>query len=697
MTNRTDPAQIFREESAELLAELESTLLRLEARPGDRDLLDTAFRALHTIKGSGAMFGFDAAAAFTHHLESAFDRMRTGALAPNSVLIGVALAAKDHIRALIETPALADPAEGERLLALVAAQTAGPPPAPAPVPECIAETTAETAAPSDPDRRTWRVRFRLAPDAMERGTNPLLLLDELRSLGDATIRAVTDAVPPLEELDPSRCVLAWDVTLTTAQPLSTIQDVFIFVMDDTDLTIDAVNDEAPATAPPSDIDAAAPQPTAHAEIDPGPTPSPATPVAAAPAPPIAAESGGRNAANANSASSIRVPAQRLDDLMDQVGELVIAQARLKQLIGASTDLQVKSVAEEIERLSNGLRDITMGIRMVPIGSLFGRFRRLVRDLSQELGKDVALTMSGEDTELDKTMIERLNDPLVHIIRNSLDHGLETADQRTAGGKAPQGHIHLSARHAGTQVLITIRDDGRGLDRDRIRAKAEEQELIQAGAKLSDAELFQLIFHPGFSTARTLTSLSGRGVGMDVVKRTIDALRGTIDITSTPNQGTEITLGLPLTLAIIDGLLVRVGRGRYVIPLFAVEECVELPPTAEGRQAGRNFLNIRGALVPFIRLRESFAVSHPPDAYPKVVIISTGDRRVGLVVDQVLGDHQTVIKSMSKLHADVANFSGATILGDGSVALILDIGQLVAAGQAAGQAAGPAPEPQRAAS
>ncbi|RJF79525.1 chemotaxis protein CheA [Azospirillum cavernae] len=678
MTGRNDPAQIFREEAADLLTELESTLLRLETRPADRDLLDTAFRALHTIKGSGSMFGFDAAAAFTHHLESAFDQMRTGKIAPNSALIGVALAAKDHIRALIESPAHADPAEGERLLALVAAQTgAAPAASPASAPDLADEAERPT---------TWRVRFRLAPDAVERGTNPLLLLDELSGLGDATITALTDAVPPIEELDPNRCCLAWDVTLTTTQPLAMIQDVFIFVMDDADLTIEPVAMDDRPEAPPANAPATVAQPPA--DVSPPPAPRADAPTlalvaeAAKPAPSAPSGQSDADAAKvaANAASSIRVPAERLDDLMDQVGELVIAHARLKQLIGGSADLQIKSVAEEIERLSNGLRDITMGIRMVPIGTLFGRFRRLVRDLSQELGKGVTLTMSGEDTELDKTMIERLNDPLVHIIRNSLDHGLETAEERVAQGKPPQGQIHLSARHAGTRVLITIRDDGRGLDRDRIRAKAEEQELIQPGAKLSDADLFQLIFHPGFSTAKTLTSLSGRGVGMDVVKRAIDSLRGAIDIASTPNRGTEITLGLPLTLAIIDGLLVRVGKGRYVIPLFAVEECVELPPGEDRRHLGRNFLNIRGALVPFIRLRESFAVSHPPDAYQKVVIISTGERRVGLVVDQVLGDHQTVIKSMSKLHADVANFSGATILGDGSVALILDIGQLVAVGQ-----------------
>ncbi|AWB06578.1 chemotaxis protein CheA (plasmid) [Azospirillum humicireducens] len=657
-----DPGQVFREEAAELLADLETALLQLEQNPDDREPLDTAFRALHTIKGSGSMFGFEAAASFTHHLESAFDRMRKGELTATPAMIGIALAAKDHIRILIDDPANADTAAGERILARLAEQS-GSATMPAP----------HRQEPDDADdRATWRVRFKLAPDALERGTNPLLLLDELRGLGDAEIVAVTDDVPPLEELEPTRCHIAWDVLLTTTSPRSTIEDVFIFVIDETELTIEPVLASSPTPAP---------APTMVCDLPDPSVPTPPDPVQPVTQPPQSKADAGPEKGKAQPvANSIRVPAERLDDLMDQVGELVIAHARLKQLISDSVDLQIKSVTEEIERLSNGLRDITMGIRMVPVETLFGRFRRLVRDLSQELGKDVLLTMSGEETELDKTMIERLNDPLVHIIRNSLDHGLEPAADRLAAGKPRQGRIHLSARHAGTRVLMTIRDDGRGLDRDRIRAKAEEQDLIPPGAKLSDAELFQLIFHPGFSTARTLTSVSGRGIGMDVVKRTVDGLRGTIEVSSTAGGGTEITLGLPLTLAIIDGLLVRVGQGRYVIPLFAVEECVELPPDVERRHAGRNFLNIRGALVPFLRLRDSFNVRHPPDPYQKIVIISSGDKRVGLVVDQVLGDHQTVIKSMSKLHADVANFSGATILGDGSVALILDIAQIVAAGQ-----------------
>jgi two-component system chemotaxis sensor kinase CheA len=383
---------------------------------------------------------------------------------------------------------------------------------------------------------------------------------------------------------------------------------------------------------------------------------------------------------ASTNGAFRVPAERLDELMNRVGELVIAQLRLRQVATTSSDHAVKSVAEEIESLVLGLRDTTMGIRMAPIGSLFGRFRRVVRDLSHELGKEVELTMEGEDTELDKTVIEQLHDPLVHLIRNSIDHGLESPAERMAAGKPEIGRIMLSAHHAGAEVLITITDDGRGLSRERIRARAEERGLLAPDAAISDGELLQLLFLPGFSTATEITSLSGRGVGMDVVKRTIEGLRGKIDVASAPGRGAEMTLRMPLTLAIIDGLMVRVGNGRYVLPLDTVEECVQLSAEDDARSRGRSFLNIRGELVPFLRLRELFSLRTPPDRYQKVVIVSSGELKVGLVVDQVIGQHQTVIKSLSKLHADVEMFSGATILGDGAVALILDIMHLVEYGQ-----------------
>jgi two-component system chemotaxis sensor kinase CheA len=678
-----DPAQTFREEAADLLVQLEESLLSLEQIPDDRDMVDTVFRALHTIKGSGAMFGFDAVAAFTHHLENAFDQVRRGNLSVTTQLIGLGLAAQDHIRALIDDADRADPAIGETLLGQLAAMvgTTAPASASVPVPAAGKEDSEGPA--------TWRIRFFLPTDALERGTNPLLLLDELRELGSATVVAVTDRLPPFEALDPSALYIGWNVVLTTSAPRSAIDDVFMFVIDDMELTVEKIDAVAEADRlgdilidrrdlPAEVIEAVAARQERIGAllVQDGKISEDGVRAALAEQKHRRKETDEARAAT----DSIRVPAERLDGLMDQVGELVIAQARLKQVINGGDLGQIKSIAEEIERLSNGLRDTTMEIRMVPIGSLFGRFRRLVRDLSQNLGKDMVITMSGEDTELDKTMIERLNDPLVHLIRNAADHGIEPPDERLRAGKPAQGRIHLSAMHSGAQVLVTVKDDGRGLNPAKIRAKAEENGLIAPGAVLGDAELFELILQPGFSTAAKVTDVSGRGVGMDVVKRNIDALRGTIDIDSQLGDGSEITLRLPLTLAIIDGLLVRIGHGRYVIPLAAVEECVELSEADNLRSTGRSFLSIRGDLVPFLRMRELFAVDVPAEPFQKIVVVSSAGLRVGLVVDQLIGEHQTVIKSLSRFHAGIQTFSGATILGDGMVALILDVQHLLELGQ-----------------
>jgi two-component system chemotaxis sensor kinase CheA len=437
------------------------------------------------------------------------------------------------------------------------------------------------------------------------------------------------------------------------------------------------------------VDAPAPAAEPVKAVEPAPAAIPAAaipaadpafkPVEAVPAkreaPAVAADS-----RQAKAQENVRVPAERLDELMDRVGELVIAQSRLSQLASSSADIALRSVSEEIERLSGELRDTMMVLRMVPVATLFSRFRRLVHDLARETGKVIELVTEGESTEVDKTVIERLADPLVHLVRNSIDHGLETPADRLAAGKSETGTVTLSARQSGGEVIISIKDDGRGINRERVRAKAESSGLIAPGQPLSDSELLQLIFAPGFSTAAAITNLSGRGVGMDVVKKTVEALRGAIDIESKPGEGSDVSLRIPLTLAIIDGLLVRVGSGRYVIPLSAVEECLELSLEEDLRSRGRSFISLRDSLVPFLRLRDLFRTGTKPDVHQKVVVISTGTERVGLVVDQIIGDHQTVIKSMSKLHDDVATFSGATILGDGSVALILDVGHLVAAGQ-----------------
>lgn len=653
-----DFAETFRQEAQELLEQLEQALLDLERTPDDHELIDSAFRALHTIKGSGAMFGFQNVAAFTHGFETAFDQVRQGSVPSSRELIAVALAAKDHIRMLVDEP---DAAEAGRDGAILDALRQAVGPAADPAPKEAAADPATEAGPA-----TWHLRIRLGQDVLVNGTNPLLLLDELRSLGPCQVAAVTDAIPPLEEMEGEGCYLGWDVVLTTEHPRSAIEEVFMFVIDDMELAIERVG--------AADGGAAA-VPAAH------PAPSNGEDAPPAGDPPAVKHETEAGHGAAKTTASLRVQAERLDELMDRVGELVIAQARLTQLAASSTDTPIKSVAEDIERLTAGLRDTTMGIRMVPIGSLFGRFRRLVHDLSRDLGKQVELATIGEETELDKTMIERLADPLVHLIRNAIDHGLEDPSSRAAAGKQETGRIRLIARHAGAEVLVTVSDDGRGLDGERIRAKAEELGLLAPGTALTDAELYQFLFHPGFSTAREISAVSGRGVGMDVVKRTIETLRGTIDIATTPGQGTQVTLRLPLTLAIIEGLLVRIGEGRYAIPLSAIEECVELSAADDTRSEGRSFLNIRGDLVPFLRLRELFETDTAPAPYQKVVIVSSGDLRVGLVVDQIIGSHQTVIKSLSKLHADVDTFSGATILGDGTVALILDIGHLVERGQA----------------
>ena len=679
MSGAPDPVQTFRIEANDLFEQLEAALLDIEDDPQNKELIDTAFRALHTIKGSGAMFGFDQAAAFTHHVENAFDMVRKGTLSVTRPLVEIALSAKDHIRSLIDAPEDADPVRGELILEDLTRLVGGnfakapAPPSPTPKPEI--------------KRTTYRIHVALARNSLMTGCNPLLLLDELRGLGDCSVVPVTGEVPPLDEIDPLSCYVQWHCLLTTEHPRSAIDDVFIFVLDDMELHVEEVEVE-PKLLGEILVERGAVTPDLVQSVVEGQEKLgdrlvkegvlSSDKLRAA----LAEQGHLKNEQDraGKEGAVIKVQAEKLDELMDQVGELVIAQARLRQLADKTGDLSLKSIVEEIERLSGHLRDVSMGIRMVPIGTLFSKFRRLVRDLSNELGKQVQLSWSGEETEIDKTVIERLHDPLVHLIRNSIDHGIEAAGQRGAG-KPPEGRVHLSAVHSGAQVLISIKDDGKGLDRDRIRAKAEETGLVAPDQEVTDAELFQLIFHPGFSTAQKITSVSGRGVGMDVVKRMIDALRGTIDIASTPGEGAVFTLRLPLTLAIIDGLLVRVAGERYVLPLSAVEECIELSPEDDARSTGRDFLNIRGDLVPFVRLRGLFDLHGPVSPHPKVVVVAAGEFRFGLVVDQILGGHQTVIKSLSKLHADIPTFSGATILGDGSVALILDIPRLLDFSQA----------------
>jgi two-component system chemotaxis sensor kinase CheA len=748
--------EIFREEAFDLLAELESTLLELENSPEDLDLVNRAFRALHTIKGSGAMFGFDDIADFTHSVESVFDKIRNEELKVTCPLINLTFAARDHILALLNGVDPADPkgngtpergleimAQVQALLsgeeaAEAAAGSAVPPDgcepvAAAPTPsEPVPAEPAAMIAPEAAGPRTWRIRIRARESKLDKELKLDELFASLRELGPCTVRVDHSRLPDLPDLDPRTLYLSWVVDLTTSTAQADIQDLFFF--SDIDLDVDVRPSEGLLEETGLDEPlalrglAAAGQPI----FAPAPDAIPAAPAGEAPIaldllddkPPklgeilvqdgvikpedlhqalqkqkplgkILTESGlaseqqveqaaakqqqNREASAKQSkeaASSLRVAAEKLDTLVDLVGELVIVQAQISQIVSERGDPLLTALAEQLERLSADLRDSTLGIRMLPIGSAFSKFRRLVRDLSAELGKDIELVTRGEETELDKTVLERLGDPLVHLLRNSIDHGIDMPEERKAAGKRPRGLILLEAEHSGSEVLIRITDDGKGMDPEVIRKKAVEKGLIASDADLSEKETLKLIFQPGFSTAAKVTSISGRGVGMDVVHRAIDALRGAIEIQSVKGQGTTITIRLPLTLAIIEGLQVQVGDGFYVIPLSLVEECVELHRKDVDETGRQRIINLRGELVPYIQLRRWFDLPGESPDIEQIVITGVEGRRVGIVVDNVIGEHQTVIKSLGRVYRDVEGISGATIKGDGSLALILDVPRLV---------------------
>jgi two-component system chemotaxis sensor kinase CheA len=683
----------FREEAMELLTELESSLLELEENPDDGELIGRTFRAMHTIKGSGAMFGFSEISGFTHEVETVYDLVRNGATEVSKELVDDTLKACDLIRCMLDGGEKVDEEEKQRLTNAfkAMAQDGG-------VAEPHPGNDSPAASPQENKdcEKTYRIRFKPPREIFMCGTDPVRLLDELRQLGECRVVAHLSEIPPFADLDPEQCHVFWDIILTTNRGIDSIKDIFIFVEDDSELKIEVIDGsggrfDEPACkklgeilvergdltaedmekvlkgrkrfgeilveqrlASPSQVEAALVEQRQVREVQ-------------------------QKRQSGESAASIRVPSEKLDKLVDLVGELVTVQARLSQTAGQYGDSQLTLIAEEVERLTSELRDGTLNIRMMPIGATFSKFRRLVRDLSGELSKDVEMTTEGAETELDKTVIERLNDPLVHLIRNSIDHGIESPEAREAAGKPRQGTVALTAVHSGDSVEITIRDDGAGLDKEAIRAKAIERKLITETADLSEKELFALIFAPGFSTAKKITGVSGRGVGMDVVRQSIEALRGTIEISSLKGEATTISIRLPLTLAIIESLLVKIGGESFVVPLSMVEECLELSGEDIARAHGRHLAKVRGGLVSYIPLRERFGITKDPPDIQQIVITESAGDRTGLLVDTVIGEHQTVIKSLGKAYRGVQGISGATILGDGSVALILDVPQLVKMG------------------
>jgi two-component system chemotaxis sensor kinase CheA len=732
--------EIFREEAYDLLGELESTLLELEASPHDLDLVNRVFRALHTIKGSGGMFGFDDIAHFTHDLENVFDKVRNEQLEVTKDLITISFVARDHILGMLNGPdelGNGTPEKGAQILGQIRGLLEPPKAEPEPEQPLVtppSEPVQIASAAQDQGLEevsaSAEVSYRIHISPRERVVGKELhlepLFDELRKLGPCTVRLDQGGLPELGDLDPQTLYLDWDVELTTGVGEESIRDLFLFTDVDLDVDIQVLAPGTPAllSAPRQQALRDEPSESEREELLPPERPTNldgAFPSAIPrlgeilvqdgaiqaeeleraleqqkPIGKILTESGlvseeqleqamarqqqSREASAArqqkDAGASLRVAADKLDMLVDLVGELVIVQAQFSQVVTERSDPVLTVLSEQLERLSGDLRDSTLGIRMLPIGTTFSKFRRLIRDLSSELGKEIELVTRGEETELDKTVLERLGDPLVHLIRNSIDHGIDMPEERRAAGKRPEGQILLEAEHSGSEVLIRITDDGKGMDADVIRQKAVEKGLIAADAELTEEEALKLIFLPGFSTAAKVTNISGRGVGMDVVHRAIDSLRGVIEVKSVRGQGTTITIRLPLTLAIIEGLQVEVADGFYVIPLSLVEECVELHSKDVDPTRKQQIIQLRGELVPYIHLRRWFEMEGEPPAIEQIVITGVEGKRIGIVVDRVIGEHQTVIKSLGRVYRDVEGISGATIKGDGTLALILDVPRLV---------------------
>ena len=651
----------FVPEVEDLLDRIEQAILALESTPADAELINQLFRAFHTLKGSAGVAGVTSIAEFTHHVETAMERVRSGASALTPALVSAVLASKDHVAALLAAelggPACA-PAAGKALVAQLVALTAVAARAPTAPPD--------TDLPAPELSIDFLVAFQLTArpeDLAALEIDVHAFVDSLRELGSCTVLVAPTLAPGSDGAIPT-----WRFLVTTSAGEEAIHDVFIFIAGAGELRIERGMSlflpEVPAAAAARAVKPAG-EPLTAAAIPPAATTTGVIPV------------GPRRAGTAD--STVRVSTERLDQLVKLIGELVITQSRLQQAHSLHPTPELTAPVESFERLIADLRDGVLGLRMVPIGTMFTRFHRLIRDLSSELDKEVELVTAGDDTELDKTVIDQLGDAVVHILRNSMDHGLEPPEIRIAAGKPRKGTLRLSAAHEGTHVVITIADDGRGIDLAAVRRKAEAQGLIAAGEVLSEHETIALVTRPGFSTAARVTQLSGRGVGMDVVKKTVEGLRGSLAITSQTGAGTEIRLRLPLTLAIIDGLLVEIDRDRFIVPMAAVTENLELSSADRRAHNGRNVVALRGELVPYIRLRDLFQVHDIGLDLEKVVVVAVDGQRVGLVVDRVIGSHQTVIQPLGQFYRGVDLFSGTTIMGDGRVAMILDLAGTVRTG------------------
>ncbi|MFQ5509390.1 MAG: chemotaxis protein CheA [Leptospirillia bacterium] len=648
-----DLKAIFFEEGQEHLQSLEEDLIQLESDSGagtdiDDEVINRIFRSAHTIKGGAGSVGFADLAGFTHTVENVLDQMREHTLGVSRELISVLLNCADCMARLLDAAMDQGDAPGESEVAALVEQLngyLGNTVDAATAAADAASTAIETQdAPAGTGERTFSINFRFKPDLLESGTDPSMLLSELEELGELTIRSVdSDRVPTLENLNPYELHLGWELELKGSVTKEDLDGVFIFVTDDHPVTFSEVVDKVEA-AP---TDAASEQPKKKAK---------------------------------SAVSSVRVDTERLDRLINLVGELVIGQARVAQVtLENNAPPETESAVEGLQRVVRELQEEAMGMRMLPVGPTFVQFQRVVRDLAISQGKEVNLEIQGQEVELDKSIIEKIGDPLKHMVRNSVDHGLETSEERVAAGKPPVGTVKLAAYHAEGNIVIEITDDGRGLDAEAIAAKAIREGVIPEDHSLTLDQIHMLVFHAGLSTAKEITDVSGRGVGMDVVRRNIEQLRGTISIDTELGKGSTFKICLPLTLAIIDGMALAVGDETFLIPLLSIVESIRPERQAVESVGGREELvMVRGEALPLIRLQEQLGVPgesrHPSEAL--VIIVESGGKRYCLQVDDILGQQQVVIKTMEQNYKKVDGVAGATILPDGKVAMILDIGALV---------------------
>ena len=700
---------VFSVEAREQLVAMESGLMQLEQGDRDPETINAVFRAAHTIKGGAGVVEIHTVEKFTHVLENVLDRLRNGEIEVSGEMISALLLGCDHIGILLDLVARGQ-MEADEDTARAGADISEQ------LKPFLGERKAEAgklaATESDVQRQDsaaavndcWHISVRFGRNVLKNGMDPLAFLRYLLNLGEiAHMATLTDALPVADEMDPELCYLGFEISFRSHASKEAIERVFDFCRDDCDLHILPPNSKVEEFL---GLIEALPEETmrlgeilvksgalTREELETGLQRQQTNKVGAdstASLPPLgniliqqnsvqpeiveaaAAKQKTVSEKKAAEASLIRIHADKLDQLIDLVGELVIAGASANLLARKSGEATLVEATSVLSRLVESIRDSALQLRMVQIGETFNRFHRVARDVSKELGKDIELVINGAETELDKSVVERIGDPLMHLVRNAMDHGIEPAAARAAAGKPVKGRVELNAFHDSGSIVIEVVDDGGGLNKDRIQAKAIEKGVIQPDETLSDQEVINLIFEPGFSTVEKVTNLSGRGVGMDVVRKNITALRGTVDVKTEPGAGSRFTIRLPLTLAIIDGFLTGVGKASYVIPLDMVIECIELA----GTSGERDYINLRGEVLPFVRLRELFDVRGERPTRENVVVVQYAGQKAGIVVDQLLGEFQTVIKPLGTLFRNMRGIGGSTILGSGEVALILDVQALV---------------------